>query len=390
MTYQVENSNKINEALECLMGSDGLNHIGEAVQMLLNHAMKIEQQKYLQAGHYQRTEQRQDYANGYKPKQLNTRLGRLALSIPQVRNGDFYPSALERGIRSEKALKVALAEMYIQGVSTRKVKLITEQLCGFEVSSQQVSDATKELDASLEVWRSRRLGCYEHLIVDALYEKVREGNSVISESVLIAYGVDDHGQRRVLGASVSLSEAEVHWRAFFQSLLARGLHGVKTITSDAHTGLNAAIRTVFPGVEWQRCQFHLQQNAQKYVPKIAMRAEVAETIKYIFRSRDRQEADRLLQQALEDWKKTAPSLGVWAEEAIPEGLTVLNWSLHKRKKLRTSNMAERVNKEIRRRTKVVGIFPNAASCLRLISAILVEEDEGWMAEKAYLSVLSTD
>lgn len=390
MTYQVENSNKINEALECLMGSDGLNHIGEAVQMLLNHAMKIEQQKYLQAGHYQRTEQRQDYANGYKPKQLNTRLGRLALSIPQVRNGDFYPSALERGIRSEKALKVALAEMYIQGVSTRKVKLITEQLCGFEVSSQQVSDATKELDASLEVWRSRRLGCYEHLIVDALYEKVREGNSVISESVLIAYGVDDHGQRRVLGASVSLSEAEVHWRAFFQSLLARGLHGVKTITSDAHTGLNAAIRTVFPGVEWQRCQFHLQQNAQKYVPKIAMRTEVAETIKYIFRSRDRQEADRLLQQALEDWKKTAPSLGAWAEEAIPEGLTVLNWSLHKRKKLRTSNMAERVNKEIRRRTKVVGIFPNAASCLRLISAILVEEDEGWMAEKAYLSVLSTD
>lgn len=179
MTYQVENSNKINEALECLMGSDGLNHIGEAVQMLLNHAMKIEQQKYLQAGHYQRTEQRQDYANGYKPKQLNTRLGRLALSIPQVRNGDFYPSALERGIRSEKALKVALAEMYIQGVSTRKVKLITEQLCGFEVSSQQVSDATKELDASLEVWRSRRLGCYEHLIVDALYEKVREGNSTL-------------------------------------------------------------------------------------------------------------------------------------------------------------------------------------------------------------------
>lgn len=390
MTYQVENSNKINEALECLMSSDGLNHIGEAVQMLLNHAMKIEQQKYLQAGHYQRTEARQDYANGYKPKQLNTRLGRLALSIPQVRHGDFYPSALERGIRSEKALKVALAEMYIQGVSTRKVKLITEELCGFEVSSQQVSDATRELDEALEAWRSRSLGCYEHLIIDALYEKVREGHSVVSESVLIAYGVDDHGQRRVLGASVSLSEAEVHWRAFFQSLLARGLHGVKTITSDAHTGLNAAIRTVFPGVEWQRCQFHLQQSAQKYVPKIAMRTEVAETIKYIFRSRDRQEADRLLQQALEGWKKTAPSLAAWAEEAIPEGLTVLNWSLHKRKKLRTSNMAERVNKEIRRRTKVVGIFPNAASCLRLISAILVEEDEGWMAEKAYLSVLSTD
>jgi transposase-like protein len=368
------------------MGQDGLNHIGEMVQIMLNQAMKLERAKYLQAELYQRSEERLDYANGYKPKNLRTRFGELSLSIPQVREGDFYPSALERGTRSEKALKITLGEMYVQGVSTRNVKTITEQLCGFEVSSQQVSEGVKLLDPALQAWRERPLGCYRHLIVDAIYEKVREGGSVVAQAVLIAYGIDEDGRRRVLGISVSASEAEVHWRTFFQSLLSRGLYGVESITSDAHTGLKAAINTVFPGVEWQRCQFHLQQNAQQYVPRLSMRVEVAATIKYIFNARTRKEADELLGQALENWQKTAPKLAQWAETAIPEGLTVLNWATYKRKKLRTSNMAERVNKEIRRRTKVLGIFPNSESCLRLISALLMEEDEVWLTGKLYLSV----
>lgn len=385
MTYQEQNGSTMAKVLECLMANDGLNRMGEAIQILLNESMKVEREQHLKAGHYQRSDERIDVANGYKPKQLNTRMGKLFLDIPQVRNSDFYPNALERGIRSERALKLSMAEMYLQGVSTRKVTAIMEQLCGLEVSSTQVSNATKQLDETFKAWRERPLDCFSHLIVDAIYEKVREGGVVTCHAVLIAYGIDVDGKRRVLGLSVSTSEAEIHWRTFFQSLLQRGLHGVETITSDAHTGLKAAIRSVLPGVQWQRCQFHLQQNAQAYVPKLAMKSGVAEQIRHIFNAPHRIEADRLLQLAIEGWLKDAPKLAAWAEEAIPEGLAVMNWEKEKRKKLRTSNLAERENKEIRRRTKVIGIFSNAEACLRLITALLMEQDEAWFAsEKRYL------
>lgn len=385
MTYQDENNNTMSKVLECLMNGDGLNRVGEVVQMLMNEAMKIERERFLHVGHYQRSEERTDYANGYKPKQLNTRFGKLSLNIPQVREGDFYPSAFERGARSEQALKVSMAEMYLQGVSTRKVSKIFEQLCGFEVSSTQVSEATKKLDVTFKEWRERPLGYFQHLVVDAIYEKVREGGCVTAQAVLIAYGIDNEGRRRVLGLSVSTSEAEIHWRTFLQSLLARGLCGVETITSDAHAGLKAAIRAVLPGVQWQRCQFHLQQNAQAYVPRQSMKADVADKIRQVFNAPDRLEADRLLAKVVNEWSKHAPKLAAWAEEAIPEGLAVMAWDKKKRKKLRTSNLAERVNKEIRRRTKVLGIFPNSDACLRLITAILQEQDEEWLtAEKRYL------
>lgn len=362
----------------------GMTGLGSAFQVLLNQAMLIERDRYLGAASYERTEARTGYANGFKPKGLKTRIGTLDLSIPQVRDGEFYPTFLERGIRSERALSASLAEMYIQGVSTRKVSSIIEGLCGFQVSSSEVSRATKLLDEELVQWRQRPLKLFKYLILDARYEKVRQGGSVVDSAVLVAYGVDDKGIRHILGTSVSLSEAEVHWRGFLDGLVSRGLHGLLCITSDAHAGLKAAIRAVFPGVPWQRCQFHLQQNAQAYVPKKSMKAEVADDIRHIFNAPDRNEADRLLKLVVIKYEKTAPQLSEWMEINIQESLNVFKLKKSHRKKMRTSNLAERVNRELKRRTKVVGIFPSAESCERLVTAVLIEISEEWETGKVYL------
>jgi transposase-like protein len=365
---------------------EGFDGITGAVITLLNEAMKLDRTRHLQASPYERSDDRQGYANGYKPKTINSKLGKLTLAVPQVRDSDeeFYPNCLEKGLRSERALKAALAEMYIQGVSTRKVKAITEALCGYEVSSSQVSRITKELDGEFEQWRSRPLGKIRYLMVDARYEKVRHGGHVIDNAVLVAHGVDDKGMKRVLGVSVSLSESEVHWRTFFESLVKRGLHGIELIISDAHSGLKAARKTVFPSVPWQRCHFHLQQNAQSYVPKKSMKQAVANDIKAIFTAPNLDEAQRLLRLTADKYREKAPLLSTWMEENIPEGLTVFGFAPEHWKKLRTSNLAERVNKEIKRRTKIVGIFPNCDSCLRLVTALLVEIDEEWALGRTYL------
>ena len=364
----------------------GLDGLGSAVEILINEAMRIERARYLNAAPYERTEARSDYANGFKAKQLKTRLGALNLQVPQVREGDFYPSFLERGLRSERALNLALAEMYIQGVSTRKVTSILEELCGLEVTSSDVSRASKLLDEEFSLWRARPLGQFTYLILDARYEKVRQGGHVVDSAVLVAYGVDTQGIRHVLGTSVALSESEVHWRAFLENLVQRGLHGLTLITSDAHAGLKAALRAVFPSVPWQRCQFHLQQNAQAYVPKQSMKKEVSETIRTIFNAPNRAEADRLLKMAMTTYEKTAPQLSQWMEVHIPEGLTVFGFKSSHRRCLRTSNLAERVNRELKRRTRVASIFPNVASCERLITGLLIEISEDWGAGKAYLSM----
>ena len=263
---------------------------------------------------------------------------------------------------------------------------ITEQLCGFEISSQEVSRATKALDEELQAWRKRSLGRMLYLIVDARYEKVRRNGTVSDSSVLIAHGIDEEGRRRVLGVSVSLSESEVHWRGFFDGLVSRGLHGLKLIVSDAHSGLKAARQAVFPSVPWQRCQFHLQQNAQAYVPKKSMKSAVALDIRSILNAPDRMEADRLLGKMVEKYKSNAPELSIWMESNIPESLEVMSLPQPHWKKLRTSNMAERVNKEVKRRTKVVGIFPNVDACLRLCTAMLVEQDEEWQEGRTYLNM----
>jgi len=363
-------------------GFDGMAH---AIEILVNEAMKIERSEVLRADPYERTDQRRGYANGFKPKTLATRVGKVELQVPQTRDVEFYPKSLERGVRSERAMKLAIAEMYVQGVSTRKVTKITSELCGLDISSSQVSRAAGLLDEELQSWRSRPLGKLPYLIIDARYEKVRHGGAVVDCAVLVAVGVLPNGKRTVLGVSVSLSEAEVHWREFLASLVERGLHGVELITSDAHEGLKAARRSVFPGVPWQRCQFHLQQNAAAYVPKLEMRGEVADDLRSVFNAPDAIEAERLLKNTVEKYRSTAPKLADWMERSVPEGLTVFTRPVAHRRRLRTSNMIERLNKEIKRRTRVATLFPNEASLLRLVSAVLAEVDEEWQTGTCYLN-----
>lgn len=382
MACNIEN-NQFDTAMELLI-ANGFNGIAEAVSILMNSAMQIERSRYLKAEPYERTDQRQSYANGYKAKSVKTRVGKVSLAVPQTRDCEFYPQSLERGLRSERALKVALAEMYVQGVSTRKVAKITEELCGFEISSSEVSRASKSLDDQLQSWRDRPLGQYSYVYMDARYEKVRHNGIVIDCAVLLAIGISPSGHREVLGVSVKLSEQEVHWRDFVSSLKDRGLHGVKLFISDAHGGLKAARKAVFPTVPWQRCQFHLQQNAQSYVPKRSMKQEVAGRIRAIFTAPDNEEALRLLDIFLADYKDSAPELVAWAEVALPEGMVVFNMPEKHWKRLRTDNMLERLNKEILRRTRVATLFPNTASCLRLVSAVVMEISEDWMTGKAYL------
>lgn len=377
-------SNLLDQMIQVL-DEHGFDGMASAIQILVNEAMKIERSETLRAAPYERTSERRGYANGFKPKTLATRVGQVELQVPQTRGVEFYPKSLERGVRSERALKLAVAEMYVQGVSTRKVTQITSKLCGLDVSSSQVSRAAQLLDEELQSWRSRPLGKLPYLIIDARYEKVRHGGSVVDCAVLVAVGVLPNGKRTVLGLSVSLSEAEVHWREFLSSLVERGLHGVEMITSDAHEGLQAARKSVFPGVPWQRCQFHLQQNAVAYVPKIDMRSEVAADLRGVFSAPDAREAERLLKMSVEKYRSAAPRLAEWMERSVPEGLTVFTRPPAHRRRLRTSNMLERLNQEIHRRTRVATLFPNEASLLRLVSAVLAEVDEEWQTGKIYLN-----
>jgi putative transposase len=383
MTHQIQ-STDLQNAVQ-LLADNGFEGMADAIQILFNEAMKIERTQYIGAEPYQRTDQRRSYANGFKPKTVNSRMGKLELKVPQTRDGDFYPSALERGERSERALKLAVAEMYVQGVSTRKVAKITSELCGLEVSSTQVSRAAKLLDEELETWRNRPLDQIEYLILDARYEKVRVAGSVRDCAVLVAIGIQPGGHRSVLGVSVSLSEAEVHWREFLVSLKQRGLHGVKLIVSDAHEGLKAARLATFAGVNWQRCQFHLAQNAMQHTPKVELRKQVADDIRNIFAARNAHDATEELCRFIERYKDTAPKLADWAEANIPEGLAVFTLPAEHRKRMRTTNMLERQNRELKRRTRVATLFPNEASLLRLVTAVLVELSDEWETGIKYLT-----
>jgi transposase-like protein len=363
----------------------GLDVLAELIRVVLNAAMQAERQQYLKAEPYQRTTEREAYANGYKPKTMQTRVGSITFAIPQVREGGFYPQALEKGLRSERALTLALAEMYVQGVSTRKVKAITEQLCVVEVSSAQVSQAAGKMDRELEQWRNRPLGEYRYLFLDAYYEQVREDGQVRHLAVLVAVGVTPAGKREILGVSVSLSEHEVHWRTFLESLKARGLGGLQLIISDDHAGLRAARLAAFGGIPWQRCQFHLQQNAQAYVPHKDMQAQVAEDIRTIFNAPDRATAEAYLTRIVQKYEKNASRLSAWMVTNLPEGLTVFSFPGAFRRLLRTTNGVERLHREVRRRARVVSIFPNQASCLRLVSAVLSEISDEWLTGRTYLS-----
>jgi len=383
-------SSLLNEIVKhlCEDGSDGL---AEAMRLLLNHAMQAERSKALGAAPYERSTERKGHANGFKPKTLQTRLGEMTVDVPQVRGDlEFYPSALERGLRSERALTVAIAEMYIQGVSTRRVSSILGQLAGtLEISASQVSRAAAQLDEQLDLWRNRPLTelAYPYLVLDARYEKVRRDGVVLDCAVLVAIGVDVTGHRSILGVSVALSEAETHWRDFLSSLQERGLHGTEFIVSDDHAGLQAARCARFPGVPWQRCQFHLQQNAGHHVPRVAMRQTVASQLREIFNALTLQLAEALLTKMVSSYRKSAPELAAWLEQNVPESFTVFALPKEHRLRMRTSNPAERVNQEIKRRTRVARIFPNPISVARLGTILLCDmNDDCESSRSVYLNV----
>lgn len=385
MAHQ-QHGNAFNDAMELLI-ENGFDGMAEVLKILLNEAMKIEREQVLSAGAYQRTPDRKGYANGYKPKTIDTRMGRITVDVPQVRGDvEFYPSALEKGCRSERALKVAIAEMYVKGISTRRVTGILEKMCGLDISSTQVSRAAEILDEELVKWRDRPLEQYPYLILDAHYEKVRQNSSVQSCAVFTAIGINTDGKREIIGVSVSLSEAEVHWREFLKSLLNRGLHGVRLITSDNHSGLKAARQSLFNGVPWQRCQFHLQNNARAYVPKKTMQKQVKNDIADIFAAPCGQMAQARLSFYVEKYSEIAPKLSEWMEENLAEGLMIFQFPQKHRRRMRTTNPLERLHEEINRRTNVARIFPNEASLVRLVSAIEMEISEDWVAGKRYLDM----
>lgn len=367
------------------LAHQGLDNLSELFSRLFNELMKAERESVLEAAPYERTESRKGYANGFKDKKIQTRFGKLELQVPQTRGIAFYPQSLEKGERSERALKLAIAEMYVQGVSTRRVEPIARELCGFELSSTQVSRVAALLDDELEKFRTRPLGSIVYLYLDAHYEKVRHNGHVRDIAVLKAIGVNKEGYREILGVSCSLSEAEVHWRAFLEDLLKRGMKGVELIIRDDHAGLKAALKATLPSVPQQRCLFHLAQNAQSYAPSIVMREEIGQTVRDIFQSLDIQEAKRRVKEAITRYEKAAPRFCLWLEENAEEGMTFFSYSREHWRKIRTSNSVERLNEEIRRRTRVARLFPNEESCSRLVTAVCMEIHEDWVSNKRYMA-----
>ena len=377
-----------NDAMEMILQQlirGGADQIRPVIEQLLNIAMRLEREQFLQAKPYERTQQRRGYANGYEPKRLDTPFGTLALEIPKTRNhGDtpFYPQSLERGRRVTRATMLCLAHMWVDGVSTRRTEKILAQFGLEKISATQVSRATKMLDEELNKWRKRQLGAIRFLILDARYEKVRIDGVVRDVAVLCAVGVDDQGIRVPLGVSVALSEAQVHWQEFLDSLVDRGMSGVQYVVSDNHSGLQAARKEVLPAALWQRCQFHLSQNALHHAPSQKIRAQLGSQLRAVWNSETREEAQAKLDRLVESYRSRAPELAQWLEDNIPEGFAVFELPPKLRRRMRTSNGIERpIQQEIKRRTQIIRVFPNTKSLLRLVTAILMEIEEKWITRR---------
>ncbi len=360
--------------------SEGPDAMRPVLTVLLNEAMKIEREQFLGAKHYERKEDRRGFANGYQNKRVDTQAGTLNLSIPKTAKHDepFYPKALERGLRSQRAMMQTVAEMYVTGVSTRRIESVMQSMGIENISSTQVSRANQNMDEALKVWRDRRLGKIHYLILDARYEKVREGHQVIDMAVLSAVGVMPCGRRSVLGTAVSLNEAEVNWRGFLKGLTDRGIHGLEFIVSDDHAGLKAARKAIFPGIPWQRCQFHLAQNAIQNAPNHKIKQRIGGELRTVWNAPNIETAQDNLKALVAKYEKQHPHLAEWLENNVPEGFNAFTLPERHQKKMRTSNSIERtVQQELKRRTRLVRVFPNREALLRLVSAILIEIDDEW-------------
>ncbi len=370
-------------------GFGGDDFLRDLVQRTVQQVLEAEMTSFLGAGSYERNGERRGWRNGYKPRTLKTRVGTLDLMVPKDRDGEFQTELFERYQRSEKALVLAMLEMYVGGVSTRKVSAITEALCGLEVSKSQVSALTAKLDAEIAAWRTRPLTqSYPYLVVDARYEKVRQGGAVVSQGVLVVCGIDGRGYREVLGCWVAESESEASWGAVFAELKQRGLHGVRYVVSDDHAGMVKAIGRHFQGAVWQRCQVHFVRNALSLCG-VAQRPLVLRLMRAVTEAPTRQAAKNALAAAIAELAKKAPKTAALLEEHGEEILGVYALPEPHRKRMRTTNMLERQNQELKRRTRVVRVFPNAASCLRLVSALLIETSQQWV-ERLYLRMEEED
>ena len=356
------------------------------VQATLQEVLEAEMSEALCAEKGERTDGRLGYRSGYYSRFLITRIGKLELRVPQDRQGRFSTELFERYQRWEKALVAALAEMYVQGVSTRKVKQITEELVGHSFSASSISQINKTLDAGLRAFCERKLKePFAYLILDARYEKVREAGIITSQAVLIAIGVDWEGRRQVLSVDLANRESASSWKDFLQALKDRGLKGVEFVVSDDHPGLKKAVAEVLSGAFWQRCYVHFLRNALDYVPR-KVDDDCLLELRWMYDRRDLSEVRRDLAAWLAKWSGKYPKLTSWVEENIEETLTYFRLPLTHRKHMKSTNMLERLNEEIRRRTYVVRIFPNAESCLRLVRALCVEIHEAWLEAHIYLNM----
>jgi len=365
------------------IGGDGFR---ELLRVVVQGVMEEEMTAAVGAGVYERTNGRVGYRNGYKPRVLNTRIGRLELQVPQDREGLFRTEVFERYQRSEKALTLAIAEAYVQGVSTRKVKKITEKLCGLEISKSQVSRLSQRLDEEVEKWRNRKLVKeYRYLVVDARYENVREGGEVKSSGVLLVVGISEDGYRETLGVWSADSESERSWTEVFRDLKERGLCGVQYVVSDDHSGLKTAIGRCFQGVVWQRCQAHFRRNLLSMVSGKKEKGVIAKLLSEVTESSDRETAVRRLYEAADQLAPKLRKVSEYLDEHGEEILGVYSLPEGHRKRMRTTNMLERYNRELKRRTRVIGIFPNTWSCIRLVGSLAMEQNEEWM-EKRYLTM----
>jgi putative transposase len=356
------------------------------VRAILQEVLEAEMTEALGAGKSERVEGRLGYRSGYYGRSLVTRIGKIDLRVPQDRQGRFSTELFERYQRSEKSLMAALAEMYVQGVSTRKVKAITEELIGHSFSASSISAVVKKLDGELARFAQRRLNeAFPYLILDARYDKVRIDSVIQSQAVLIAVGIDWEGRRQILGVELANRESRSSWREFLMGLKQRGLRGVEFVVSDDHDGLKKAIAECLSGAAWQRCYVHFLRNAIDHLPR-KRDDDCLQELRWLYDRRQLKEAKADIRSWIEKWQGRYAKLVSWVEDNIEETLTYYRLPFRHHRHLKSTNMLERFNEEIKRRTHVVRIFPNEASCLRLVRALAVEQHERWQEEHRYLNM----
>jgi len=380
-----KNVKRSKQEIKTLMAADE-DFLRPMVKVILQEVLEAEMSEAVGAAKGERSAERCGYRSGYYARSLITRVGKLELRVPQDRQGRFSTEVFERYQRSEKALVAALTEMYVQGVSTRKVKAISEELCGHAFSASTISELNKKLDEELARFARRRLEAdYAYLILDARYEKVREAGVIRSRAVLVAIGIDWEGRRQVLGVELANRESTTSWREFIVDLKRRGLKGVLFVVSDNHEGLKRAISEGLPEACWQRCYVHFLRNALDYLPR-KVADDCLTELRWLYDRRSIDEALRDLSAWLLRWEQKYPRLCQWVEEQIEETFTFYRLPREHHKHLKSTNMLERLNQELKRRTHVIRIFPNEASCLRLIRALAVEIHENWIEAHRYLNM----